>query len=563
MKPKQGINEKWIKASIIGTTWAASEIVLGSFFHNLRIPFSSNILTGIGIILLVSASYKWKENGLFWRAGLICALMKTMSPSAVIFGPMIAIFSESLLLEASARLFGKTMAGYLLGGMLAMSWNLFHKIMNFIIFYGFNIVEIYSDLLKFAQKQLHISFDIVWLPILFLLMIYCAMGFIAALIGIRVGRKLTSQPVEKLPVPFVDSKPDQTGSGKSFDYSVIWLVSDIFLLIGGLVLISVTPWYIWCASTSIIALVWVSRYKRALRQLSRPRFWLFFAGITMITVFVLNRVQSQEFIYGILVGIQMNCRAVIVILGFSVLGTELYNPVIRSFFLRTSFRQLPLALELSFESLPAMISAIPEYKTFIKSPVSVICRIMSQIDFRLLEIREKLAKKIIIISGTIGEGKTTQIRKLVEEFKAQGIPVAGIVSPRVMSQSETTGYDIIDIATDDREQFLRVTTHQELDKVGRYSILPEGMKTGKDALKQLRSKNYKFVVVDEVGRLELDNEGWAPDINDLVDHSASNLIFAVRDIFTEQVIRKWNFQNYRIFPVSESQHRDILAYLES
>ena len=44
MKSKAEIDEKWIKASIIGTIWAASEIVLGSFLHNLKVPFSGNIL---------------------------------------------------------------------------------------------------------------------------------------------------------------------------------------------------------------------------------------------------------------------------------------------------------------------------------------------------------------------------------------------------------------------------------------------------------------------------------------------------------------------------------------
>src|SRR5512135_2803298 len=128
MKPE--LSEKWIKSSIIGTIWAASEIVLGSFLHNLRIPFSGNILTAIGIIIMISISYTWTEKGLFWRAGLICAIMKTMSPSAVIFGPMIAIFTEAFLLEISVRLLGRTMAGYIIGAMAAMSWNLFQKIAN-------------------------------------------------------------------------------------------------------------------------------------------------------------------------------------------------------------------------------------------------------------------------------------------------------------------------------------------------------------------------------------------------------------------------------------------------
>ena len=153
MKDKYQISETWIKASIIGTIWAASEIVLGSFLHNLKVPFSSNILTGIGIVILISASYIWTGRGLFWRAGLICALMKTMSPSAVIFGPMIAIFSQALLLELSVTLLGKSMAGFVIGAILAMSWNLFQKILNYIIFYGFSIVEVYTNLLQYANDH--------------------------------------------------------------------------------------------------------------------------------------------------------------------------------------------------------------------------------------------------------------------------------------------------------------------------------------------------------------------------------------------------------------------------
>ena len=121
-----------------------------------------------------------------------------MSPSAVIFGPMIAIFTEALLLELSVRFLGRTIAGYVIGSMMAMSWNLVQKILNYIIFYGSNIIDVYSSLLKMAQKQLNIQTDIVWLPILFLLIVYSLFGLLAAVIGIRVGRKMRRQPVQDL-----------------------------------------------------------------------------------------------------------------------------------------------------------------------------------------------------------------------------------------------------------------------------------------------------------------------------------------------------------------------------
>ncbi len=388
MSESRQISEKWIKASIIGTIWAASEIVLGSFFHNLRIPFSSDILTAIGIIVLISASYKWNERGMFWRAGLICALMKTMSPSAVLFGPMIAIFSQAMLLEIFTRLMGKNVAGFTVGAMFATTWNLFQKIINFIIFYGFNIVNVYADLLKFAEKQLRLNVDLVWSPILVLALIYGVMGIVASIIGIKVGKKLASQPAENKLADGKEFGSFFKNKVQQFNYSVTWLFIDIALIITAFLLLNFGNWMWWGTSIAAIVTIWVIRYKRALRQLARPRFWIYFAVITMVTAFVINKIQSKEFIEGLIIGIQMNFRATLVILGFSVLGTELYNPRIREFFLRTSFKQLPLALELSFESLPIMISTVPDFKEIRKNPVSVIYRVISQIEYRLEEVKK-------------------------------------------------------------------------------------------------------------------------------------------------------------------------------
>src|SRR5665648_90598 len=321
------LNEKWIKASIIGTIWAASEIVLGSFLHNIKVPFSGNILTAIGIIILISINYKWHERGLFWRAGLICAVMKTLSPSAIIFGPMIAIFTEALLLELFVRLLGRTYAGYILGAMFAMSWNLFQKIANYIIFYGENIIEVYSNLLKLAQKQLGIQTGIIWLPIIILLIIYALFGIFAAIIGIRIGRKLLKHPTSGL--PDINNKPITKipgNSGYAFNYSITWLFIDMALIVFSFILLNYTPWIVWSLVIAGIVIIWSLRYKRAFRQLSKPKFWIFFVLITLITAFAFTKAQPGENLLreGLLAGFQMNFRAAIIIVGFAVLGTELY-----------------------------------------------------------------------------------------------------------------------------------------------------------------------------------------------------------------------------------------------
>lgn len=221
--------------------------------------------------------------------------------------------------------------------------------------------------------------------------------------------------------------------------------------------------------------------------------------------------------------------------------------------MKTSMKQLPLAMELSFQSLPMMIASLPDSKAFIKNPVSVICQIISQIEYRLNAIKTNLSNKVFIITGSVGEGKTTQIQKIVDTLKDQNISIGGILSPRIIENGTTAGYDIVDITTNERAAFLRKTGDEKLPKIGSYSILSEGITAGYRALRNSRD-NYQVIVIDEVGRLELNNEGWAENINQLIQGSNRHLILSVRDRFMEEVIDKWYIKDYTILNVSDSDH---------
>ena len=65
----------------------------------------------------------------------------------------------------------------------------------------------------------------------------------------------------------------------------------------------------------------------------------------------------------------------------------------RKLFSRTHFRQLPLALELSAESLPSMIAAMPDLKTAIKDPASILSSMISHVESRLREARAEQKRR--------------------------------------------------------------------------------------------------------------------------------------------------------------------------
>jgi nucleoside-triphosphatase THEP1 len=542
-----GISEKWIKASIIGTIWAAAEIVLGSFLHNLRVPFSGNMLTAIGLVILISVSYKWRIKGLFWRAGLICALMKSLSPSAIIFGPMIAILAESLLLESSVRLFGRTIIGFMTGSMLAMSWNLFQKIFNLIIFYGSNLVDIYTSITGYAARQFNLRFDTFWAPLLLLLSLYALFGAVTAIIGMRAGRRIADRLPEEMQQAMPAAPPPAMNSSGSFRYSLAWLIADIIMVVALLLIVSSAGWPWWLATVIPVITIMAMRYKRALRQLSKPRFWILFVVITMLSALAFTALQSDgtTLSEGILIGIQMNFRAAIIIVGFSALGTELYNPTIRNMFSRTRLRQLPLALELSAASLPAMIAVMPDLKTAIKDPALIISRMIARVESRLSEVRAEKTKKknVIIITGKTGEGKTLLLKKLVDLLTEKGIKAGGILAPRITEQNITTGYDIVNVATGRRAPFMRHINREITAGVERFTQFKEGYETGLEALAPANNRNNTVVIIDEAGPLELRGEGWAPCIRELLKISGLQIILVVRKSLVREVTDKFNVDN--------------------
>src|SRR5690554_7808834 len=139
------VSDKWIKASVLAGLWAGVEIIAGSFLHNLKIPFSGTFLTLISIVLVIGFFQIWPKYGIIWRAGLITALMKSISPSSVILGPMIAITVEGFILELVVRLIGRNITGYLFAGMFTMIGVLMHKVVRLYLLFGWDIFQIYEE----------------------------------------------------------------------------------------------------------------------------------------------------------------------------------------------------------------------------------------------------------------------------------------------------------------------------------------------------------------------------------------------------------------------------------
>lgn len=569
MKQNKKLSEVWLKASVLGATWAASEIILGSFLHNLHVPFKGNILTAIGLILMIAVSFKWKDKGLFWRSGLICALMKTMSPSAVIFGPMIAIFMEAVLFEFSVRLLGRSLIGFIVGSSLAMAWVLVQKVFNLIIFYGFDIVEIYEGLLKFVQKQLHLHTGIFWIPLLFLLGLYIIFGIVSALIGHKIGKDLLNKKRDILPEANISQPQLVNNLSEHFKYSLFWLGLNFFGMIGALILISTVTMEIWLPASVLLILIWVLRYKRAMRQLRRPKFYISFVFITVLAALVISYLGGGEANWreGLMVGLEMNTRAAIVIVGFTVLGTELYNPVIRNFLKNTAYKDAGMALELAFETLPIVVSKLPNARAFLSNPMEVIKILISHAEERFNELKTDKKNMVFVVAGSVAEGKTTYIEQLSEIILKKGVNSGGFYCPRILENDQTIGYDLVSVESRERFKFLTLKKSKEEEGIGKFAINLQTRVYWEKLLEKQHYDGNKVIFIDEIGKLELIGQGWRNSLARLLEQPELCIVAAVRRDFIDEVIGALQLNRHKVLDITEMNVDDaanmILEFVPS
>jgi len=465
-------------------------------------------------------------------------------------------------LEMSVRVLGRNVLGFVVGTSLAMSWILFQKIVNFILFYGFDIVEIYRQLIGFAARQLKADFDLTWAPVLLLLVIYILFGLLAVFIGMKIGRSLQDNQEGAGHVSGqydFDFLPRQN---QHFPYSIAWLVYDFLILVSMLFLINGSPVYIWIPATVVVVTIWVLRYKRGLRQLSKPSFWIAFALITMLTAFVITGLNHEagKWLQGLITGLKMNFRAAVVIVGFAVLGTELYNPKIRQFFARTAFRQLPQALELAFESLPVIIHNLPEVSTFFKRPGEVIRRLVRLAEQRFLELKPKA--EVILLTGDYAAGKTSFLKEMIVELKERKVELRGFYAPRVMDGAETIGYDLADVTTGETLPFLRKAVEGEIPDVGPFKANQATM----DHFYRILQQPYAvktLVILDEVGKWEAGGKGWHELILHLHAQPEVLQLWVVRDKYVELVQEKFGMTGTDVIRIDKNRIPDAMEAIRS
>jgi hypothetical protein len=180
--------------AVFGTLWGISEISLGSVLKSLNVPFSGAVLSAIGLTIALVGRMFVPKMGSTLFIGVIAMLLKLFSLGGVIIGPMLGIFTESLVAEIVLSLAGKPRHfAFMLAGALGVAWSLTQPFVTGPLLFGRSLFVVWLDLLDTGTRLLGLKASAALWIVVVLLLIYLSIGVVAGWLSWIIARQLQTR----------------------------------------------------------------------------------------------------------------------------------------------------------------------------------------------------------------------------------------------------------------------------------------------------------------------------------------------------------------------------------
>lgn len=150
-----------------------------------------------------------------------------------------------------------------------------------------------------------------------------------------------------------------------------------------------------------------------------------------------------------------------------------------------------------------------------------------------------LKNEIFIYSDAIQTGKTTNVLAWVNDKEN----VCGILTPNVGNKRKL--FNIADkqlLAFEADEQ-----TIEDVQEIGKFIFLQSAFEQAKNILKSALPQKANWLIIDEIGKLEIQNKGLEPDLSHILNDFNSQspqtkILLIIRDTLLEVAIQKYQLQ---------------------
>jgi len=328
------------------------------------------------------------------------------------------------------------------------------------------------------------------------------------------------------------------------------------LILTGLFLLRVNPYLIVVLLFGIAILY----NAKTVRPLKNYKFWIVILFLVLI-VPLFTGVQDKSFI-----GINysstqlqktmfMTFRGISVFLLFQVLTIDLDIEKIKPLFSKIGVKNFEVLYNLSNEIFPKiksiLIARYIQFKNRWRNhrSLELLFDFFSDIFTDFFILSDQLSKSdikiaaispakffdqndfterpcLVVVVGDAGVGKTPWIEQFIELLLKNGEMVDGIISKKNQESNDKWHHDLIRISTNEKR---KLTTMDEIDtdiKIGKFNLYKNNINWGNKQLESISNSNW--IIVDEVGLLEFDGDGFLPGLKTVVNNFEGHLVITIR-----------------------------------
>ena len=135
-----------------------------------------------------------------------------------------------------------------------------------------------------------------------------------------------------------------------------------------------------------------------------------------------------------------------------------------------------------------------------------------------------MKKRVLLLTGNPGVGKTTVLIKTVKALKTEGISVGGMISREAREGNARVGFEIIDL-TNNKHGWLAHINQKNGPQIGKYHVNLEDLENiGATAIVEAVEK-CDVIAIDEIGPMELFSQKFKQAVKQALE--SKKLVLAV------------------------------------
>lgn len=154
-----------------------------------------------------------------------------------------------------------------------------------------------------------------------------------------------------------------------------------------------------------------------------------------------------------------------------------------------------------------------------------------------------------MLTGPVHSGKTTLLKRVVQEFKRKKLVIGGFLSEAVFKGPERIGYDLFDLKGKKSFLFIRRAGKADWQRIGSYFFAPSGLEEAQKIIS--RSKEADICIVDEVGPLELSGKGFWPALRPILFPPLTTFLITVRKNILDNFLGILDEADTKVFDMSD------------